>query len=159
MDPISRENEKLFGPDDPLFPATRIVVGSEHRFEPAGLTRSHWSTATPVRTIFKEAFARAGLPYANPHVFRATLVQLGERLCRTPEEFKAWSQNLGHETVSTTFTSYGRVSHPRQAEILRHIGLSADSSKQSKDVIEEMKLFLLRVGNSALAAGTSLEND
>lgn len=142
-------NEELFGPDDPLFPATRIVVGSDHRFQPAGLTRSHWSTATPVRTIFKDAFARVGLPYANPHVFRTTLVQLGQQLCRTPEEFKAWSQNLGHELMITTFSSYGRVSQPRQAEILRQIGQSGDPTKQTKDVVEEMRLFLERVGKSA----------
>jgi hypothetical protein len=42
------------------------------------------------------------------------LSQLGERLCRTPEEFKAWSQNLGHEQVLTTFSSYGQVAAERQ---------------------------------------------
>ncbi|MGD9711761.1 MAG: tyrosine-type recombinase/integrase [Thermomicrobiales bacterium] len=142
-------NEKLFGPDDPLFPATRIVVGPDHRFQRAGLTRSHWTTATPVRAIFKDAFAGAGLPYANPHVFRATLVQLGQQLCRTPEEFKAWSQNLGHESMITTFSSYGRVSQVRQAEILRQMGQADDPIKRTKDVIDEMRLFLQRVGKSA----------
>jgi hypothetical protein len=28
-----------------------------------------------------------------------TLVRLGQDLCQPPEEFKAWSQNLGHEKV------------------------------------------------------------
>ena len=97
----------------------------------------------------QDAFARVGLPYANPHVFRTTLVQLGQQLCRTPEEFKAWSQNLGHELMITTFSSYGRVSQPRQAKILRQIGQSGDPTKQTKDVVEEMRLFLERVGKSA----------
>jgi hypothetical protein len=43
---------------------------------------------------------------------------LGERLCRTPEEFKAWSQSLGHEQVLTTFSSYGEVTHQRRAELI-----------------------------------------
>ena len=60
-----------------------------------------------------------GLPYFNPHGFRKTLVLLGSRLCRTPEEFKAWSQNLGHDGVLTTFYSYGDVGGHRQAEIIR----------------------------------------
>ena len=68
----------------------------------------------------------AGLPYANPHSFRKTLAQLGERMCRTPEEFKAWSQNLGHEQVLTTFSSYGQVAHERQAELIRGLGGPAD---------------------------------
>jgi integrase/recombinase XerD len=61
----------------------------------------------------------AGLPYANPHSYRKTLARLGERLCRSPEEWKAWSQNLGHESEATTFVGYGQVPSHRQAEIMR----------------------------------------
>jgi integrase/recombinase XerD len=88
---------------------------------PDGLARTHWSNAGPIRTIFREAFLRAGIPYANPHSFRATLAGLGEKLCRSPEEFKAWSQNMGHEGVLTTFTSYGEVGRERQAQIIRSL--------------------------------------
>jgi hypothetical protein len=38
---------------------------------------------------FREAFAAAGLQYFNPHSLRNTLVQLGETLCCTLEDFKA----------------------------------------------------------------------
>ena len=116
---------QLFGPVDPLFPATEIVQDQYHLFQTGGLSRAHWSNATPIRTIFKEAFTSAGLAYANPHSFRKTLAQLGERLCRTPEEFKAWSQNLGHEQVLTTFSSYGQVGADRQAELIRHLAQQA----------------------------------
>jgi integrase len=60
-----------------------------------------------IRTIFKEAFASVGLPYFNPHSFRKTLALLGGQMCKSPEEYKAWSQNLGHENVLTTLSSYG----------------------------------------------------
>ena len=110
------KNERAFGQDDPLFPATKVKLG-ENGFEAAGLDRQHWKNAAAIRRIFKAAFAGAGLPYVNPHSFRNTLVELGESLCSTPEEFKAWSQNLGHEHVLTTFTSYGAVVGHRQAEI------------------------------------------
>jgi integrase len=113
--------EKVFGPADPLFPATLVGIGEDKCFQAVGLSRSHWSNATPIRKIFKEAFLGAGLAYANPHSFRKTLAQLGERLCQTPEEFKAWSQNLGHEQVLTTFSSYGEVAHHRQAELIRQL--------------------------------------
>lgn len=81
------------------------------------------STASPIRTVFREAFEAAGLPYFHPHSLRKTLARLGEKLCRTPEEFKAWSQNLGHEQVLTTFNSYGAVRQDRQGEIIRKLGL------------------------------------
>lgn len=112
----------LFGNDDPLFPKTEVGLGSSGVFEPLGLLREHWSNATPIRTIFRDAFTLADLPYFNPHSFRKTLVQLGETLCQSPEEFKAWSQNLGHEGVLTTFYSYGEVQTTRQAEILGSFG-------------------------------------
>lgn len=111
------KTECLFGPDEPLFPATErgLVDG---KFAAVGLSRSHWSNAGAIRRIFKDAFAAADLPYFNPHSFRKTLARLGEERCQTPEEFKAWSQNLGHEQVLTTFMSYGAVSSNRQAEII-----------------------------------------
>jgi integrase len=114
--------ERLWGLDDPLFPGTQVVPGADRKFHAAGLDRSHWHTASPVREIFKAAFTAAGLPYFNPHSFRKTLAQFGERICRTPEEFKAWSQNLGHEQVLTTFSNYGSVSANRQSDILRGLG-------------------------------------
>lgn len=113
--------EQLWGNDDPLFPATRIAVGETRQFEAAGLKRAHWSSATPIRVIFQKAFAAAGLPYFNPHSFRKTLVQLGLDICLTPEQFKAWSQNIGHESVLTTFYSYGEVAQHRQGEIIRSL--------------------------------------
>ncbi|MCB1636936.1 MAG: site-specific integrase [Xanthomonadales bacterium] len=115
----------LWGDGDPLFPRTRIAIDSDQKFAPSGLAREHWSHATPIRKIFRQAFEQAGLPYANPHSLRKTLVNLGESRCRTPEEFKAWSQNLGHEGVLTTFVSYGSISDTRCAEI---IGRMADTS-------------------------------
>ena len=129
--------EKLFGPVDPLFPATEIVQDQYHLFQTGGLSRAHWSNATPIRAIFKEAFTSAGLPYANPHSLRKTLAQLGERLCRTPEQFKAWSQNLGHEQVLTTFSSYGQVSPERQAELIRGLGRPRSGDARNEQVIEQ----------------------
>jgi len=111
--------EKLWGLDDPLFPKTKVAVGDNLRFGVVGLDHEHWSNAGPIRTIFKEAFAAAGLPYYNPHSFRKTLALLAAKKCNSPEEYKAWSQNLGHEDVLTTFRSYGNVSSHRQAEIIR----------------------------------------
>lgn len=116
--------ELHWGDDDPLFPATLVAVGADQRFGVVGLERRCWKNATAIRRIFRESFERADLPYFNPHSFRKTLAQLGERLCKTPEEFKAWSQNLGHNDVMTTFTSYGGVSSSRQAEIIRNLSVA-----------------------------------
>ena len=130
-------DEKLWGNEDPLFPATRIELNVNHQFQATGLSRNHWSTATPIRTIFHEAFESAGLPYFNPHSFRNTLVQLGEEVCKTPEQFKAWSQNLGHEKVLTTFISYGEVACQRQGEIIRDLATPQKPDSRNVDEIAE----------------------
>ena len=111
--------EKHWGLDDPLFPATKVAVGDNLQFGVVGLERKHWTNAGPIRSIFKLAFTASGLPYFNPHSFRKTLVLLAGEKCGSPEQYKAWSQNLGHEDVLTTFRSYGDVSSRRQAEIMR----------------------------------------
>jgi integrase len=137
--------QMLWGNDDPLFPATRVSVGEDQQFERSGLERRHWTTATPIRAIFREAFERAGLPYFNPHSLRNTLVRLGQDLCRTPEQFKAWSQNLGHEGVLTTFLSYGEVGCDRQGQIIRGLATSQPGPVQSEaDEIAEAVFKMFR---------------
>jgi integrase len=112
-------------------------------FPPLTLARKSWSNAEPIRKIFRAAFACAGLPYFHPHSFRKTLARLGERLCRTPEAFKAWSQNLGHEQVSTTLSSYGAVPRHRQGEIILSLG------QQSETGDEDLMVLLQRAAEIA----------
>ena len=112
-----------FEPDDPLFPATKVAPAANRRFAAVGLERKHWRDAGAIRRIFKQAFERVGLPNYNPHGFRHTLAVLGEKICRTPEEWKAYSQNFGHSSPMTTFNSYGPVAPHRQAEILNALVL------------------------------------
>jgi integrase/recombinase XerC len=134
------QEEKLWGNDDPLFPATLVKLGSKHQFEAVGIKRDHWSNATPIRTIFRDAFERAGLSYFNPHSFRDTLVRLGQTVCLSPEQFKAWSQNIGHAKILTTFNSYGEVENRRQGEIIK--GLATPQKTLNQDAIQLAKAVL-----------------
>jgi hypothetical protein len=102
--------------------ATSSTTTTNHRQTPSddGDLWSHPARHTPSEGRFCERmFGHAGLPYFNPHSFRKTLALLGGRICKSPEEYEAWSQNLGHESVLTTFSSYGDVAGYRQAEIIR----------------------------------------
>lgn len=87
------------------------------------------------------AFANAGLPYFNPHSFRHALARLGIEICRTPEELKAWSQNLGHDDVLTTFNSYGDVPFHRQRDLICAVSGRDEDSERA-----------LEVGRAVLAA-------
>jgi hypothetical protein len=47
-----------------------------------------------------------------------SLALLDGQVCKSPGEYKAWLQNLGHEHVLTAFSSHGAVSSYRQAQIM-----------------------------------------
>jgi len=108
-------------------------LNKQHSFEASGIKKEPWATANPIRVIFKQAFTSAGLDYFNPHSFRNTLATLGEQICQTPEEFKAWSQNLGHNQVLTTFLSYGEVQPQKQSEIFQKLKEPKTENEASSD--------------------------
>ncbi len=121
--------QKGFGPEDPLFPKSKTAHDDNLDYRAVGLDRAHWANANPVRAMFREACTVAGLPYFNPHSLRNTLVQLAYELKLDAEQFKAWSQNLGHENCLTTFSSYGEIQRSRQAEIIRGLAKPDSSPK------------------------------
>jgi len=112
-------------------------LGAAGGFEPQGLARQGWASTGPVRDIFRRGFAAAGLPYFNPHSFRDMMVRHVMSLDLSPEEMKSWSQNLGHEGVLTTFTSYGTVPAHRQGELIRALGKreNADGLQDDPEVM------------------------
>ncbi len=60
-----------------------------------------------------------------------------QTVCRTPQQIKAWSQNLGHENVATTMTSYGTIDPHRQGEVIG--GISLAPSEEDADVIAKIR--------------------
>jgi len=138
------KTELLYGNDDPLFPKTNVIQGKNRTFEPSGFKREHWQTASPIRGIFKGAFNDSDLPYFNPHSFRHTLVRVGEKLCQSPEDFKAWSQNLGHEGVLTTFYSYGEVQPQRQSDIIQNLKTPHEKDDLNADKIAEAVMLKMK---------------
>lgn len=115
------EKEHAFHADDPLFPQTEVAFGVGGAVLPARLKRECWANADPIRKVFKEACALAGLPDFKPHSLRHALAQLGSHVCTTPAEYKAWSQNLGHDGALVTLTSYGTLPGYTQRELIAGI--------------------------------------
>jgi integrase len=110
--------DELFGPNDALFPKPKMGL-KDGAFAALGLSRDNYSNAGKLRAVIKDAFTNAGLPPFGPHSFRKTLGLLANEHCKTPEQFKAWSMNLGHENIATTLSAYCPVSDSRQGELIR----------------------------------------
>src|SRR3984885_9658343 len=130
----------LFGPNDQLFPRTKMAHDGDKSFCVAGVEPAHWADASAVRAIYREAFTRAGLPYFPPHSFRHTLGHLMQTMCRTPEQIRAWSQNLGHENIATTLTSYGRIDPHRQGAVIGAI--SSDGTAGDAELLARIRALV-----------------
>ncbi|MFC6639308.1 hypothetical protein GV827_21075 [Sulfitobacter sp. JBTF-M27] len=79
-----------------------------------------------LNNIVKNAFAAVQLPRYTPHSFRHMLVLYGDQICGTREEFKAWSQNMGHNSVIVSVSSYIPVTGDTQREIILRLGRVKD---------------------------------
>lgn len=132
----------LFGENDPLFPRTKLSQDENNVFKPDGVEAIQWQTANPIREVFKRSFIENGLPYFSPHRFRNTLTHIGQQICKTPEEFKAWSQNLGHSDPSTTFASYGQLDPHRQGEVLKNVRVKNDVQLDEQEVLKKIRALI-----------------
>ncbi|HEY5411247.1 MAG TPA: tyrosine-type recombinase/integrase [Caulobacteraceae bacterium] len=130
----------LFSPDDPLFPATLTGCNAEGVLGPMGLTREPWANADPIRRIFRAAFEGADLPYYNPHSLRQTIMRHGYELGLSMKELKAWSQNMGHDSIHTSLSSYGHLDDHEKADVMRGIGARAGSDRT--DRLAELKALV-----------------
>lgn len=116
------EQELGFQPNDPIFPKQAVVCNpATLQFEVIGLSREHWANTTPVRQIFQAAFTLAGLPYYHPHSFRNMLAIWAMEHC-SQMEFKAISQNVGHEHSMTTYNAYGTITEHKRRSVIKAIG-------------------------------------
>ena len=74
-----------------------------------------------VEWFLADAAPRLKAALADPTLLHG---RAGRENLRTPEEWKAYSQNFGHSSPMTTFNSYGPVAPHRQAEILNALVLA-----------------------------------
>mgnify|MGYP000591740688 CR=1 FL=1 len=130
--------DMLFGDQGPLFPKTALGQDENNCFQPIGLSREPWANASPMRKIFKAAFAAAGLPLFTPHSFRDMIVSEAYRRKLPPNELKAWSQNLGHEGLLTTLTSYGKLSVEEQGQLVRKRSNDPDDAPLTRSDLEKI---------------------
>lgn len=112
---------RLFGPQDALFPKPKMGLAEGGGFAVLGLSRDCYTNGSKLNAIIRSAFASVQLPEYTPHSFRSTLAMLGNEVCKDMEQLKAWSMNMGHDSLVTTVSSYMPVTRQRQAELIRNM--------------------------------------
>ena len=124
------KEEKLFNDLAPLFPRTKL----QHRavddicFEGTTIEPVFWQGEGAILKIFKRRMKAARLDYYSPHKFRHASIAEARKYCRTEEQRKAVSQNVGHENVGTTF-SYGNMDVIRVNEVISKMRFEQTDSR------------------------------
>jgi len=127
------KEEKLFSENNPIFPATNIELKSEteQSFVSNGITKNFWKNAGPMRKVFKNRSEQMKLEYFSPHRFRHFTINYSNKFAHGAEEMKAISQNVGHERLSTTFTSYGSIDEYRVSDLISQMNFVENKMKDS----------------------------
>ncbi len=137
------QSQKGFSPDDPLFPKSKTVQADDgFTFVSTEVEPVFWETTNGIRAILKKRSEEAGLEYYHPHSFRHAAVRLAFKHCRSGEELKAISQNLGHEFVRTTIEQYGRLEPDRVGEVISNLNFKGDSGPGQGIPREDLEKFL-----------------
>jgi len=137
-------NKRQYSSKNPLFPRTRVFRSEEtSEFRALEVEPVFWKSAGPIREILKSRSKKASMTYYKPHSFRHAASQLALRQCTSPEEIRAVSQNLGHENVGTTLTSYGKLDGQRVHRVVESIDFQASSLKKlDPQLISQLQAFI-----------------
>lgn len=111
-----------FKDNDPLFPKIDNNFTQTNLLEQT-LKKEEIKSNTTIRKIFQKAFEAVGLEYIRPHSFRNTLARYAET--QSPEFLNAVRQNLGHESIDTTLSSYGQLSRLDQRNVINSVSIEA----------------------------------
>jgi hypothetical protein len=66
-----------------------------------------------------------------------------------PRQLKAWSQNMGHESVLTTLGSYGNLSPHEQADVMGSIATASANDKSNIEAVARQLIEMARRGTEA----------
>lgn len=135
--------EKKFNLNDPFFPRTRIsqISNTNYAFQADGVEPIYWKSAGSMRHIIKDRCKKANLKYFPPHKFRHATTRLAIDRCKNAEQMKAVSQNLGHESVSTTLLVYGRLAPDQIGRVITSMNFDKEELDTDKKLKEIMRIM------------------
>ncbi|MBT0958212.1 hypothetical protein IV417_12510 [Alphaproteobacteria bacterium KMM 3653] len=87
----------------------------------------------------------------SPHSAKHCIGQLGWTLCKTPEQMRAWSLNMGHDDEAVTRKYYAKIPEDRVGALIEEIGQGrGDEAAGHSEDLEVMLAF----SDHDLAKGT-----
>lgn len=113
------------------------------------------ASSKPLQVAFAKASERIGKAY-TPHSARHTLKALGAQMCRSHEQRKAWSMNLGHSDEQITEKHYAKMSQTRSSELLEALCSDLVFTEEENEMIIDYYQHRFLRGTAEYAAAKSL---
>ncbi len=124
-----------FRPDDALFPDDKYLT--KNAIEAAAKRIGAMGSTFAISSAFKLASHLVEKQF-SPHSAKHCIGRLGLELCKTPQQTKAWSQNMGHEGQDITQRYYQNIPESSVHEIIEEVG----HHESGTDTFEELELQL-----------------
>lgn len=129
-------------PEDALFPDVQTLRAfSTNSSQKDKRDRAPWppmASAHAVDAVFQRAGKLIGRKI-TPHSARHTIARHGEQMVRTAGQRKAWSMNMGHDSETTTWGNYGKMTDEARSQAMEQI------SEHSTLTFEELELLVQRL--------------
>jgi hypothetical protein len=122
-----------FEGDDALFPEEKYLSEKTHKEQSVHV--SPMSSTHAVSTAFRTASSELGKSFL-PHSAKHFIGILGLKVCKSAEELKAWSVNIGHEDEEVTRRYYQNITDDRVVEIFEGFG------DEAVETVDDMNLML-----------------
>jgi integrase len=131
---------KYFTDEQPMFPATKTEQEGADSCSFVGekVEPIFWKTTNSIRAIFKKRFEAAGFDYFSPHSFRHLAINAALRLCSSPAEFKAVSQNFGHENIATTMFDYASLPDDEVENKVKNLTEKSKDADNVQQIVEAL---------------------
>ncbi|MDF2372684.1 MAG: tyrosine-type recombinase/integrase [Rhizobiaceae bacterium] len=118
-----------------------------------------WQTDSAVRRAFRNGCKSAALQYFNPHSVRHYLKSIRDEYCRTAEERKAWSHNMGHENEQVTEDNYAKMTDSRRDEIFSTLSPGSRETEAEKDLLLDFHEHQLVRGTPEFELAKQLDDE
>lgn len=135
LDWVRRLRDLGFSEEDAVFPSNIDLVQRRLPLDASHQTIPSMRSEHAIRRVFTRASATIGKSY-SPHSARRTITTHQIKVCRTPAELRAISQNLGHESIETTIKYYAKLSDTDRFQILQ------DMASRGQDDVSDYELML-----------------
>lgn len=140
-----------FQSQDALFPDGKKLVA----LAPGVNAVEPLTSSKPLQDAFAKASERIGKAY-TPHSARHTLKALGAQMCRSYEQRKAWSMNLGHSDEQITEKHYAKMSQSRSNELMEDLCSDLVFTEEENELIIDYYQHRFLRGTPEYSAAKSL---